>query len=66
MWYEAEELLLATRPDGFEVEEIGRIAFADLPEAEKKDALDELFYTYWTALLDNRETRAARDGEVQS
>ena len=62
MWNEAEELLHATRPDGFEVEEIGRIAFDDLPEAEKKDALDELFYTYWTALLDARETRAMQDG----
>jgi hypothetical protein len=62
MWNEAEELLHATRPDGFEVEEIGRIAFDDLPDAEKKDALDELFYTYWTTIADDRQARAASDG----
>jgi hypothetical protein len=62
MWNEAEELLHATRPDGFEVEEIGRLAFEDLPEAEKADALDELFYMYWTAILDARETRAMQGG----
>jgi hypothetical protein len=63
MWNEAEELLHATRPDGFEVEEIGRIAFDDLPDAEKKDALDELFYTYWTVMVDAAETRIAQGGE---
>jgi len=63
MWNEAEDLLHATRPDGFEVEEIGRLAFDFLPEAERKDALDELFYTYWTAILDAREARAMQGGE---
>lgn len=61
MWNEAEELLYATRPDGFEVEEIGRIAFGDLPEAEKKDALDELLYTYWEAVAADRETWARHE-----
>lgn len=62
LWNEAEELLLATRPDGFDVEEIGRLAFEELPEAEKADALDELFYVFWTATLADRETRAMQDG----
>jgi hypothetical protein len=62
MWNEAEELLHATRPDGFEVEEIGRLAFEDLPEAEKAEALDELFYTFWTVIVADRETRAMQDG----
>jgi len=62
MWNEAEEMLREARPEGFEVEEIGRVAFGSLPEAEKEEALDCLFYTYWTAILDARETRPASDG----
>lgn len=55
---EAEELLLATRPGDFDVEEIGRLAFEELPEAEKAAALDELFYTYWSARELDRGTLA--------
>ncbi|WP_369167863.1 hypothetical protein AB5J49_08260 [Streptomyces sp. R28] len=62
MWNQAEELLLATHPDGFEVEQIGRLAFEGLPESEKAAALDELFYTYWAATLADRQTRAMQDG----
>lgn len=62
MWNEAAEMLLATHPEGFEVEEIGRVAFDSLPEAEKAEALDCLFYTYWAATMADRETRAARSG----
>ena len=62
LWNGAEELLHATRPDGFEVEEIGRVAFEQLPAAEREGALDELFYTYWTATLADREARALHDG----
>jgi hypothetical protein len=62
LWNEAEEMLRETRPDGFEVEEIGRIAFEELPAAEKAAALDELFYTYWTGTLADRETHAMWDG----
>lgn len=61
MWNEAEELLRATHPEGFEVEEIGRRAFALLPEAEKGEALDALFYCWWAALESDREARAARE-----
>jgi hypothetical protein len=58
-WNEAEELLTETHPEGFEVEEIGRIAFGCLPEEEKPAALDALYYCWWTALQSDRERRAA-------
>lgn len=57
-WNEAEELLAAAYPEGYEVEEIGRTAFDCLPEAEKPAALDALFYCWWTALQSDREARA--------
>ncbi|MCY0962455.1 hypothetical protein [Streptomyces sp. H27-H5] len=57
---EAEELLAATRPGGFDIEEIGRLAFEELPESEKAAALDELFYTYWSARELERDARPWR------
>lgn len=62
---EAEEELLATWPQGFEAEKIGRLAFERLPEAEKAGALDELFYTYWSAREQDRQAlaRLAEAGE---
>jgi hypothetical protein len=59
LWNEAEELLTETHPEGFEVEEIVRIAFDCLPDEEKPAALDALFYCWWTALQSDRERRAA-------
>ncbi|OUD03371.1 hypothetical protein [Streptomyces swartbergensis] len=59
VWNEAEELLRTTHPEGYEVEEIGRIAFDCLPEDERPAALDALFYCWWTALHADRERRAA-------
>lgn len=64
MWNAAEEQLRAEHPEGFEVEEIGRIAFASLPESEREEALDCLFYTFWTAIMADRETRAMQGGEA--
>jgi phage terminase large subunit GpA-like protein len=64
MWNAAEEMLRETHPEGFEVEEIGRVAFGSLPEGEKEEALDCLFYTYWTATLADREARAMQGGEL--
>ena len=58
MFRGAEEHLIATRPDGFDLEEIGRLAWERLPEAEKQQALDELFYTYWEVMLADAETWA--------
>ncbi|MFI0914371.1 hypothetical protein [Streptomyces abikoensis] len=55
---EAEETLREMHPEGFDVEDIGRMAFDSLPEHERAAALDILFYTYWAALQSDRETRA--------
>ncbi|MFD5508948.1 hypothetical protein ACFWIB_14395 [Streptomyces sp. NPDC127051] len=64
LFNEAEELLHETRPLGFNVEEIGRLAFDDLPEAEKAAAMDELFYTYWSARELERETLARYEAKA--
>lgn len=61
MWNEAEEMLTATHPEGFDVLDIGRTAFDSLPEAEKPAALDALFYAWWEALQSDRETRARHE-----
>jgi GrpB-like predicted nucleotidyltransferase (UPF0157 family) len=58
MFAEAEEMLREARPEGFEVEDIGRTAFDSLPESEKEAALDVLFYTYWAARQADVETLA--------
>ncbi|MFB8393717.1 hypothetical protein [Streptomyces yangpuensis] len=63
MFDEAEELLLATRPEGFEVEEIGRLAFDRLPEADKAAAFDALLYTYWAARDNDRKVLARHEAE---
>ena len=62
MWNEAEEMLRAAHPEGFEVEEIGRVAFGSLPDSEREEALDCLFYAYWSATMADREA-AARHGQ---
>ncbi|MEV8033972.1 hypothetical protein [Streptomyces sp. NPDC086182] len=58
LFADAEETLLATHPEGFEVEDIGRRAWALLPEGERERAFDELLYTYWEAVAADRETWA--------
>ena len=58
LFNEAEELLQATHPEGFKPEEIGRIAFDCLPEQEREQAMDELFYAYWVLTVEDRERRA--------
>ncbi|MFD6113659.1 hypothetical protein ACFWG0_26600 [Streptomyces yangpuensis] len=63
MFDEAEELLLATRPEGFEVEEIGRLAFDRLPEVDKAKAFDTLLYTYWAARDHDRKVLARLEAE---
>lgn len=59
LFNEAEELLQATHPEGFEPKEIGRTAFDCLPEAEREQAMDELFYAYWEMTVSYREAKAA-------
>jgi hypothetical protein len=51
---------------GFEVEDIGRRAWALLPEGERERAFDELLYTYWEAVASDRETWARYEaGDVR-
>lgn len=52
----AEEQLLVERPEGFTPEDIGRKAWAALPEAEREDAMAELLYTFWEALEADKAT----------
>lgn len=59
VWSETEELLRETHPEGFDVLEIGRIAFDCLPEGERGEALDALFYCWWSTLQSDSEARAA-------
>ncbi|MGW1744497.1 hypothetical protein ACWCRD_02545 [Streptomyces sp. NPDC002092] len=54
----AEEHLLATRPEGFTPEDIGRLAYERLPEAEREQAFNELLYAYWETVVADRETWA--------
>jgi hypothetical protein len=59
----AEDFLQETRPDGFEIEEIGRTAWDMLPEGDQPAAKDELFYTYWSAQQNDREELARYERE---
>lgn len=56
MFSQAEDELLATRPEGFNPEDIGRRAWDLLPEAEREQAFNELLYAYWEATVADRET----------
>jgi hypothetical protein len=66
MFTEAEEMLHEERPEGFDVLDIGRAAFDSLPESEKGEALDVLFYTYWAARQDDLAARAALNGNPKA
>ncbi|MFD5566583.1 hypothetical protein [Streptomyces cadmiisoli] len=61
LFAQAEEELLATRPEGFTPEDMGRRAWELLPIGEREQAFTELLYTYWEAFADDRETWARID-----
>jgi hypothetical protein len=61
LFAQAEEELLATRPEGFTPEDIGRRAWELLPQAEKEQAFAELLYTYWEATTADEEKWAAHE-----
>lgn len=63
MFTEAEEMLAEAHPEGFDVLYIGREAFDSLPESEKEEALDVLFYTYWAARMQDREELARHEAK---
>jgi len=58
---QAEQELLACRPEGFTPEDIGRRAWELLPEAERDDAFAELLYTYWAATTADLEAQSRRE-----
>lgn len=58
MFAAAEELLQTTVLDGITPEDIGRMAWDLLPDPEQAEALDQLFYTYWSARQNDREELA--------
>jgi hypothetical protein len=55
LFAQAEEELLATCPEGFTPEDIGRRAWSLLPEGERDTAFAELLYTYWEAFTADQE-----------
>ncbi|MFD9567712.1 hypothetical protein [Streptomyces sp. NPDC059994] len=59
----AEEHLAATRPSEFDTEDIGRTAWSWLKEPERESALDVLFYTYWSAQVNDAEELARFERE---
>jgi hypothetical protein len=61
LFAQAEEELLATRPEGFTPEDIGRRAWELLPQGEKEQAFAELLYTYWEATTADDETWARHE-----
>lgn len=61
LFAQAEEELLATRPEGFTPEDIGRRAWDLLPDAERDQAFAELLYAYWETVVADRETWARHD-----
>ena len=57
MWEGAEETLAAEHPEGYDVLDVGRLAFESLHDDLKAEALDALIYGWWEAEQD-RKTRA--------
>ncbi|MEC4016008.1 hypothetical protein [Streptomyces sp. H27-D2] len=60
---DAEDMLLASRPEGYEVEDIGRSAFNWLPESEREEALDCLYYTYWASVQNDADEQVRFEQE---
>lgn len=57
-WEEAEQTLQAVFPEGYDLLEVGRLAFESLHDDLKPAALDVLVYGWWEAEQD-RQARAA-------
>lgn len=62
MWEEAEKTLAATHPEGYDVTDVGRLAFESLHDDLKPAVLDELFYRFWESEQD-RQAAARIGGE---
>lgn len=57
VWAEAEDIMRIAHPHGYDVLDVGRLAFESLRDDLKPAALDALIYGWWEAEQD----RAARD-----
>ena len=57
LYDEAEAELLDNPPDRFVIEDIGRLAFSRLPEQERPEAMDCLFYDTWALATAEREAQ---------
>ncbi|MFJ3812222.1 hypothetical protein ACIPWE_38405 [Streptomyces sp. NPDC090073] len=60
-WEEAENTLRALFPEGYDVLEVGRLAFDSLHDDLKPAAMDALFYGWWEAEQD-RKARTEQTG----
>ncbi|MGZ0231179.1 hypothetical protein [Streptomyces sp. CPS1] len=60
-WEEAEDTLRALFPEGYDITEVGRLAYESLHDDLKSAARDALFYGWWEAEQD-RKARTAQAG----
>jgi hypothetical protein len=60
-WAEAEDIMRIEHPEGYDVTDVGRLAYDSLHDDLKPAARDALFYGWWEAEQD-RKAAAARAG----
>ncbi|MGW5197304.1 hypothetical protein [Streptomyces spiralis] len=60
-WEEAEATLAKIHPEGFDITEVGRLAYDTLHDDLKPAARDALFCAWWEADQD-RQVRSSWDG----
>ncbi|MFD5798790.1 hypothetical protein ACFWIO_35705 [Streptomyces diastatochromogenes] len=58
-WDEAEDILAIEHPEGYDVTEVGRLAYDSLHDDLKPAARDALFYGWWEAEQDRKARRMA-------
>jgi hypothetical protein len=61
VWEEAEETLAVLHPEGYDLLEVGRLAFDSLHDDLKPAALDALIYGWWEAEQDRKARATALD-----
>ena len=62
-WEEAEDILRIEHPEGYDVTEVGRLAYDSLHDDLKPAARDALFYGWWEAEQDRKDRAAQAGGE---
>ncbi|MFS4103847.1 hypothetical protein [Streptomyces sp. PD-S100-1] len=61
MWEDAEDTLRRIFPEGFDICEVGPLAWESLHDDLKPAVLDQLFYAWWEAEQD-RKARTEQTG----